>query len=48
VAIDITPDLLKFWNIDMEYVVEPGDFEIMIGTSSRDEDLTKLTLTVTK
>ena len=48
VAIDITPDLLKFWNIDMEYIVEPGDFEIMIGTSSRDEDLTRLTLKVTR
>ena len=46
VAIDITPDLLKFWNIDMEYVVEPGEFDVMIGSSSRDEDLTKLTLTV--
>jgi hypothetical protein len=32
----------------MEYVVEPGDFEIMAGTSSRNEDLTKLILTVTK
>jgi beta-glucosidase len=48
VAIDITPDLLKFWNIDMEYIVEPGDFEIMIGSSSRDEDLTRLTLKVTR
>jgi beta-glucosidase len=32
----------------MEYVVEPGDFEIMVGNSSRNEDLTKLILTVTK
>ena len=46
VAIDITPDLLKFWNIDMEYGGEPGEFDVMIGSSSRDEDLTKLTLTV--
>jgi len=28
--------------------VEPGDFEIMVGNSSRDADLTKLTLRVTK
>jgi len=48
VTIDITPDLLSFWNIDMEHVVEPGDFEIMVGNSSRDEDLTKLILKVTK
>jgi hypothetical protein len=32
----------------MKYAVEPGDFEIMIGTSSRDEDLQKLILQVTK
>jgi beta-glucosidase len=48
VRIEITPDLLKFYDINMEYVVEPGEFEIMAGNSSRDEDLTKLTLQVTE
>jgi beta-glucosidase len=48
VAFDITPDLLKFYDVNMKYVVEPGDFELMIGNSSRSEDLTKLTLQVTK
>ena len=47
-AIDITPDLLSFDDIDMNYVVEPGDFEIMVGNSSRDEDLVKLALQVTE
>lgn len=46
VEMEITPELLSFTNIDMEYVVEPGDFEIMIGNSSRDEDLKKLVLKV--
>ncbi|MBS1875185.1 MAG: glycoside hydrolase family 3 C-terminal domain-containing protein [Acidobacteria bacterium] len=46
VALDITPDRLAFWNVDMQYVVEPGEFEIMVGASSRDCDLTKLTLKV--
>ena len=32
----ISPDLLKMLNDKMEWVVEPGDFEIMIGTSSKD------------
>jgi beta-glucosidase len=32
----------------MDYVVEPGEFEIMVGTSSRDSDLQKVVLTVTK
>ena len=48
VAFDITPDRLAFYDINMKYVVEPGEFEIMVGTSSRDRDLTKITLTVTK
>lgn len=48
VAFDITPDLLKFYDVDMNYVVEPGDFEVMIGNSSRDADLAKLTFAVTK
>ena len=30
----------------MKYVVEPGEFDVMIGSSSRDCDLQKLTLTV--
>ena len=47
VAMDIAPASLAFYDIDMKYVVEPGDFEIMIGTSSRDADLTKLILRVT-
>ena len=46
VRLPITPDLLSFWNLDMQYVVEPGDFEIQVGTSSRDSDLTKVVLKV--
>jgi hypothetical protein len=30
----------------MEYVVEPGEFEIMVGTSSRDSDLKTVILEV--
>ncbi len=48
VALDITPDSLAFYDINMEYVVEPGEFEIMVGSSSRDTDLQKVVLTVTK
>jgi beta-glucosidase len=47
VALDITPESLAFYNVQMKYVVEPGDFEIMVGNSSRDEDLTKVVLHVT-
>jgi len=45
---EITPESLAFWDVNMKYRVEPGDFEIMVGTSSQDADLQKLTLTVTK
>ncbi len=48
VAFDITPALLSFYDVDMNYVVEPGDFELMVGTSSRDADLKKIILHVTK
>jgi beta-glucosidase len=48
VTLDITPGQLAFFDVDMKYVVEPGDFEVMIGTSSRDADLQKLILQVTK
>ena len=46
VSLDITPEHLAFYNIDMEYVVEPGEFKIMVGNSSRDEDLQQMVLTV--
>ena len=46
VSFEITPELLSFYDIDMKYVVEPGDFELMIGTSSRDSDLQKIVLHV--
>jgi beta-glucosidase len=46
VILEISPEALAFYDVDMNYVVEPGDFEIMIGTSSRDSDLQKVVLTV--
>jgi len=48
VALEITPDLLAFYDLDMNYTVEPGEFEIMVGNSSRDEDLQKVVLTVVR
>jgi len=48
VALDITPESLAFYDIHMKCVVEPGEFEIMVGNSSRDTDLQKVVLTVTK
>ena len=44
VTFDITPETLKFYNYDIDYVCEPGDFEVMVGPNSR--DLTKLKFTL--
>ncbi|HBC78430.1 MAG TPA: beta-glucosidase, partial [Bacteroidales bacterium] len=46
VVFEITPEKLAFHNIAMEYVTEPGMFEIMTGSSSADEDLKKTYLHV--
>lgn len=46
VSFDITDDMLKCWGADCRWSVEPGDFTIMIGSSSADEDLQRVTLTV--
>ena len=32
----INADLLKFYNKDLNYVCEPGDFDVMVGTNSHD------------
>jgi beta-glucosidase len=48
VTLDITPESLAFYDVKMKYVVEPGEFEIMVGNSSRDADLQKIILTVAK
>ncbi len=48
VALDITPESLAFYDIHLKYTVEPGEFEIMAGSSSSDTDLQKMILTVTK
>ena len=39
VKFTITPDKLQFYNADMQRIVEPGEFKVMVGSSSRDEDL---------
>lgn len=46
VKFEITDDLLKFYNYNLENVLEPGDFEIMIGPDSSLKHLRKATLTV--
>jgi beta-glucosidase len=44
VDFQITSDLLKFYNSDLEYVCEPGDFDAMIGCNSVELKSAKFTL----
>lgn len=43
---EITPDMLAYYNLQMNWVVEPGDFKIMVGGSSRNKDLKSVRLKV--
>ena len=36
VSFKLTADMLKFYNYNLDFVCEPGDFEVMIGGDSRD------------
>ena len=36
ITFEITPEDLKFYNSDLNFVWEPGEFEIMVGGNSRD------------
>ena len=36
ISFDITTNDLKFYNSNLKYDWEPGDFNIFIGTNSRD------------
>lgn len=44
ISFKITSDLLKFYDYDLDYVCEPGDFDVMIGGSSRDVKTARFTL----
>ena len=46
ISLTIAPEHLSFTNINKEFVVEPGEFEIMVGNSSLDKDLEKVILQV--
>lgn len=45
VTFNITPENLKFYNGDLKYDWEPGEFDIMIGTNSSDVKHSKINWT---
>lgn len=44
VTFEITSEDLRFYNYDLEYVFESGEFEVMIGGNSRDIKMKKIEL----
>ena len=44
VTFTINADMLKFYNSNLQYVAEPGDFEAMVGGNSRDVQKIRFTL----
>ena len=44
VSFEITPDMLKFYNIELKHVIEPGDFQIMVGANSKEVDTLNFTV----
>lgn len=44
VSFKINVEMLKFYNFDIDYVFEPGDFDVMIGANSRDVKSARFTL----
>ncbi|SHI83889.1 beta-glucosidase BglX [Bacteroides stercorirosoris] len=44
ISFKITPELLRFYDYDLNHVAEPGDFNIMIGGSSQAVKTARLTL----
>ena len=45
VTFKIAPEMLKFYDYDLQYVIEPGDFQVMIGSNSRDVRTAAFTVT---
>ena len=44
VEFEINEPMLKFYNADLQFASEPGDFEVMVGPNSSDVQTVKLTL----
>ena len=46
VEFEVTPEMLQIWSARDRWEVEPGDFTVLVGTSSADKDLIALPLKV--
>jgi beta-glucosidase len=46
VRFDIEPEMLKFHDENMKWILEPGEFAVMIGKSSADKDLLSIPFSI--
>ena len=46
ISFEITPEMLKFYNSELKHLLEPGDFELMVGGNSKEVKSEKLTVTL--
>ena len=44
VSFTVSADKLKFYNSQLKYVLEPGDFDIMVGPNSKEVQTVRLTV----
>jgi beta-glucosidase len=44
VSFTVTPDKLEYYNLNLEKVIEPGNFDLMVGPNS--EELKTVSFTV--
>lgn len=44
VSFEVTKEMLKFYNDKLEFVFEPGEFDIMVGRNSMDVEKVRVTL----
>ena len=48
ITFELDQSAFAFYDLDMNYVVEAGEFDIHVGNSSRDEDLKTINLSIEK
>jgi len=45
---ELNESAFAYYDSEMNYIVEAGDFDVLVGNSSRDEDLKNATFNVEK
>ena len=48
IIFELDKSAFAFYDLDMDYIIEAGEFDIHVGNSSRDEDLKTINLNIEK